>query len=216
MRRLIPWLSIVALAVFGCGEGSQNMGALKENLLEGNEGEWNGHQTDQGYRLRNTTSAGSVKYLYIEPHRQDRGSTFSVAVQLDSWDSDAAAGLLYGLDRRAGIYYAFLIRRQGVVLLRRGPNGFETRFESTPEGWLGTDEHRLEIRERGQEAEFRVDGRTISSLGNDEIGQGAVGIVAVGRGDFFFREFESPPPINAEEAVSSFPIDSRRQSSIDN
>ena len=61
-----------------------------------------------------------------------------------------------------------------------------TETDAVIDGW-----NTLKIIEEGTMITLEVNGRNIGGIGNDSMGQGAVGIVAWGKGGFEFRNFET-------------------------
>ena len=190
-------LAVLVFAVLSVGlgsaaaQGSANMGPLSEFLFEGRDGEWQAAIRDGSFVLTNESDPASIFYLYTDAGVPG-ARRIRVEVKAD-WGQASRVGLLYGFEPETRVYYRLFIEEGGreVSLLRRGQAGLEPRASVSLQKGSGTPAwHELVIVERGSEIEWTVDGRTLGSLGNAELGEGFVGIIAMGTGSFAFRGFE--------------------------
>ncbi len=165
------------------------LGELQPYLFYGNRAAWTAQTNGTSYYLENTTDASNIQYFYVPP-QPDRFGQRHVGVTLNFHGGEGMFGLLYAYEETADTksYMLLAIDAQGTLrLIERSADGsFEERSSST----LQLDgPPRLELIEDGEMINIRVNGRDLFGLGNDRMGRGAVGIVAVGNGGFEFNEF---------------------------
>ena len=168
-----------------------NMGALNPYLSTGSQGVWNIRAADDSVLLENTAGGGEITYFYVNPKPEEEGRReISVKVELQKFGSNSWAGLLYGFKENPKSYYIFALQGENTVsLFHRTDRGFKQRL-SQQFSELSKGMTHLTIREQGNTISLIVNGREISSFGNDSIGKGAVGIAAADIGTYRFNGFQ--------------------------
>lgn len=166
------------------------LGPLSAFVLEGRDGDWLGGLDGDVYVLRNEGGRdGAVRYFFVDPPAASGsadGWTAVVEVELRPQNERAFAGMLvaYAADPRRYVIFA----RTGdgrAVVWRRDPEGISVLAEGRP-ARLGAELRVIVTRQR---VIFLVDGALLAELDPAAVGEGAVGIVAGGRGSFGFRGF---------------------------
>lgn len=166
------------------------MGPLTPYLAPGRQGAWTLSADGAAVLLENAATRGDITYFFAKPKPDEQGQReISVDVNLLRAGPQSFAGLLYGYQDDPKHYYIFAVQGgRAVGLFERTDAGFRQRFgtqiQSTPDRPM-----RLTIRERGQLIVLLVNGRELSSFGNDAIGRGAVGIAAGDVGSYRFSGF---------------------------
>ena len=141
--------------------------------------------------FENKTDPGAIRYYYLfaDPAKEGK-RTVSLDVSLKDPDPSGLGGILYGFKEDPRSYYLFTVSAEGLVHLHFfSPNGFEERIASSVDG-LDPSNVTLSIVEDGDSISLMANGQEISGISNNRIGSGALGIVAVGRGTFGFRNFD--------------------------
>lgn len=201
-------LSLVLLIQLGVSQAMADMGRLEAFLDEGFSGGWRAEYVSGDYWLENRDQQGAIRYYYAGYDGTAGGSrSISVDVQMMTEDPQARVGLIYGYDSHTGDYYLVLLGPEGQLeVVRRDASGFNLRMSSSTRADMDTF-NRLRIEETGNEISLSVNGTDLGGLGNDTIGEGAVGIVAVGLGRFGFSEYQevaaasrSAPPVARNQA----------------
>jgi len=192
-QRLCAIAFALTVAVNGAAVAAPSgpsMGPLSEFLFEGNDGKWQGAIRDDSFIISNQTDPDAIFYLYT---KAGLAGAREIRVQVKAqWGQSSRVGLLYGFQPEGPVYYPLVIEESGrqVSLLRRGKDGLEPRMSSSLEnsrkkdGW-----HELLIVESKSKIEWSLDGQSMGSMGDSELGRGFVGIVAMGTGRFAFRGF---------------------------
>ena len=167
-----------------------DMGKLKKIIHTGNSGGWYGQIDSDNYWLENVNQPGAIRYYHTAYSPEDAGNRLiSVRVKLETNDPQARAGLFYGYDDKDRSYYLILLGPNGIFeVIRRDASGFHLRMSSTT-GAVGTAFNQIIIRENGNNLSLSVNGKDMGSFGNDTVGKGAVGIVAVGMGRFGYSKY---------------------------
>ena len=163
-------------------------------LIEGEERNehWNVTLAEDGDALlRSLSGPGEVRFYFLRPAEGEEGQRrIGVTVDMRGAAEGGQAGLLYGYQENPKRYYLYTVGADGkITLMRRDEGGFRTMISST-KGGLQPEAVRLELVEDGQQVGFVVNGERGASLGNDTMGRGAVGIVAISPGTFRFEDFE--------------------------
>lgn len=193
------------------------LGPLAAFVLQGRSGDWQGVLDEDAYVLRNDGNRdGAVRYFFIDPPAASGGAdgwTAVVEVELRPQNARAFAGLLVAHAEAPRRYVIFARTGDGrAVVWRRSPEGIDVLAEGE-KARLGAE---LRVIVTGPRVIFLVDGALLAELDQAAIGEGAVGIVAGGRGGFGFRGFAletvtvqaSPDPAPApapDPAVSPTP-----------
>lgn len=168
-----------------------NMGLLNQYLPPGQQGAWKIHPEAGSVVLENSGGSGDITYYYVnsEPAIEGRRE-ISVEVGLLRSGAGSMAGLLYGYQENPKSYYIFALNGSNTInLYQRSASGFELRM-SQQLGERLNNQARLAIREQGNTISLLVNGREVSSFGNDSIGRGGVGIAAVDVGVYRFSDFQ--------------------------
>ncbi|MEL7311644.1 MAG: hypothetical protein AAFN07_09045, partial [Pseudomonadota bacterium] len=164
------------------------MGPLDDVMVAERDQSWNVQPTRDGWRMTNNQAPGAIRYFYVNEQPGEAGKrTISVEVAVDG-GPDSLAGILYGFNQNPRSYYLYTLGGDNSVNLHYfGPDGFEQKMQFGIEGLRGAVT--LGIQEYGQEIALLVNGQEKSRLGNDTMGRGGVGIVAVNTGDYVLENF---------------------------
>ncbi len=168
-----------------------DMGPLNPYLESGASGPWTLTEQSGAAILDNRDADGDLTYFFVGPNSGEEGQReISVDIGLLRRSGFSKAGLLYGFENEPRSYFMFTVDDQATVRLEyRSPNGWEERMSSTVSG-LNPEKISLTIREEGNQISLLVNGQERSSIGNNRMGRGAVGIVAVGIGTYSFSGFD--------------------------
>jgi hypothetical protein len=210
-------LAVIAFTVPPARAQNEALGPLAAFVLDGRDGDWQGLLDDDLYILRNDGSRdGAVRYFFIDPPAGSGGAdgwTAVVEVQLRPQNERAFAGLLVAYADAPRRYVIFARTGDGrAVVWRRSPEGIAVLAEGQKVR-LGAE---LRVIVTGPRVIFLVDGALLAELDPATIGEGAVGIVAGGRGSFDFSGFaletvtvqaspESAPPAPVSETPPPLP-----------
>ena len=159
-------------------------GALRLGAFDG----WSGALEAGIYRLRNESAPGTVRFFHVQP----AGPALSASVQVEgSFEGDnAGAGLLYGFDKAAGVYHAFVVMKDGSYgLWRRTAQGISRVAGGTNDAIQAAGVNRLEVRFDGAMAEHYVNESRMVTISTQRPADGGVGIVAFDSGDYRFDDF---------------------------
>lgn len=152
---------------------------------------WSISDVDGAAVFQNKSDPGAIRYYYLfaDPAKEGK-RTVTLDVSLTDPDPSGLGGILYGFKEDPRSYFLFTVSAGGTAHLHYfSPNGFEERISSSIDG-LDPSNVTLSITEEGDYMSLKVNGREISGIGNERIGQGALGVVAVGKGTFGFKNFE--------------------------
>lgn len=193
MKRLnLYLLAICTPLLLACSDepASAGMGPLTPVIQEMSDDAWSVRKDNGTVVMTNQGEPGAIRYFYVQPGAGEEGNReISVDVSLLESAPESLAGLLYGYQENPKSYYLFTVRGDGLVSLHAMDNGnFQERMAFS----LGapiTAKTTLTIRERGSEIGLLVNGVEKSSLGNNRLGRGAVGIVASHLGSYQFDNF---------------------------
>jgi hypothetical protein len=183
-------ISAVLPLLFISSAVKADIGALKDVIDIGYSDGWDAKLKSGTYWLENKEQQGAIRYYYTSYKTGDGGSrTISVKVKLQTDDSQARAGMIYGFDKETRSYYLIVLGPDGQLeVVRRDKSGFNLRMSNStdidPE-----DFNKITVREQGNEISLSVNGRNFGGFGNDTVGKNAVGIVAVGTGKFAFTDY---------------------------
>ena len=166
---------------------AQSMGLLENTLSYGVDGNWTGSVEGNSYRISGPKADSDIKYFIVNTAEETWGKrTFQVNV--DSSQGNGA-GLIYGFQENPKQYYMILVTSSnGLKVLQRNQEGVEERMSSSFEHEGGPVA--LKIQEEGNSINIFVNGNKVIGLGNDSMGKGAVGIIAVNAGEYVFSDFE--------------------------
>ena len=187
---LVGMVTHPALAAFA----SAGLQAIERHLFTGEVDGWMGQVRNGAYWLQNPAEQGGIRYFFAPYDPADAGRrTISIDVDTSGAAPGAGAGLLYGYSDQPRTYYMVLISGQdkaqqaNVEIYKRDASGIRLTMGSSVT--LGQGMNTVSMRERGREVEVLVNGRSISSFSSSGTGQGAVGIAAMGLGQFGFSNF---------------------------
>lgn len=200
-RRANRYLVLVFIAL-ACMSGRdshsathQGMGPLSQIVFTGLVQGWTGTLSEGGYWLENTAGdPNDIRYFYTAPVPRPRaGRTVGVDVLTAGMHPEGRAGLLYGYRESPRFYYLIMVSGSGdVEVFRRDDGGFDRLLSSSLSGTT-RESVRIEVQEKGRELTILANGKVVSTLGNDQIGSGLVGIAAFGTGRFGFTNYNEVP-----------------------
>ena len=166
---------------------AKSLGPLKEIVSYGDAENWAGTIEGNNYRMHGPEAKGDIRYYFLETPEETWGQR-TIKVNVDV-RAGGAAGMLYGFQEDPKRYYMITVSGENELkIVQRTPDGFEERTVASFEH--GGGPVALEIRENGNNIEVLVNGNDMVGLGNDSMGKGAVGIIAVDAGDYVFSDFE--------------------------
>jgi len=189
-------LVLFLVFLYGCG-GSKpgGIGALEEYVFLGPVDGWSGAMEDGVYWLENEQgNSGDIRYFYTPYSPSSDGKrTASIEVNIANMHPEGKAGLLYGYRDSPRSYQLIVVSGEGSVeIYRRDESGFNQMLSSSIN--VGSDDFvRLEIAENGSQLKIKANGKSVSEIENDQIGQGMIGIAALGLGRFGFTNYEQVP-----------------------
>ena len=167
---------------------AESLGLLNDIVTYGDDGNWTTSVEGNNCRIHGPDAVNYVKYYYINTNEKHWGKrTFKVKVDVRE---GASAGMIYGLEENPKRYYAIIVNTKNeLTVMHRTPDGFQrhmgAKFDHEEEGPVA-----LEVREDGNHIDVFVNGNKIVGFGNDSVGKGGAGIIAVDSGDYVFSDFE--------------------------
>ncbi|MEM6640675.1 MAG: hypothetical protein AAF610_12340 [Pseudomonadota bacterium] len=184
-------IRLVILAVAGLcliGEANAGMGPLADVLAPEEDATWRIAPAGDGWRFTNAQDDGAIRYYYLNEKPGEGGKrAISVDVQVRG-GPDSLAGLLYGFQNQPRSYYLFTLAGDRTVHVHHFNDGrFEQKMQFGLDGLNGPVT--LAIQEYGQDIALLVNGKERSRLGNNSMGRGGVGVVAVHTGNYLFSNF---------------------------
>ncbi|MEQ8484453.1 MAG: hypothetical protein RIB46_08810 [Pseudomonadales bacterium] len=194
-RRPARALAAIAIALV-CANVSADMGPL-EGLIEPHQGQaWTVSRAQQGgWLFENPDAAYDIQYYYLNPKPGEAGRReISVDVSHLSGSGDSLAGILYGFVDSPRSYYMFTVGGDRSVNLHYVEEGNVEEKMKLQLGDMRSARARLTLRESGTEIALLVNGQEKSTLANDRMGQGAVGIVTAHTGLFHLDNFDVKSP----------------------
>ena len=165
------------------------LGPLDGFLIQGESDGWRGANDRGAYWLENPSQEGAIRYFYT-PYVEGSGGKrqLSIDVDVSNTTATARAGLLYGLKVNPQRYFMLLVGRGGEVeLYRRDADGVNQLMSSSTKMLRGFN--RVEMRETGGSVELFVNGKSMGSIESTGIGEGSIGIAAMGVGRFGFANY---------------------------
>ncbi|MEM9173353.1 MAG: hypothetical protein AAGA84_11690 [Pseudomonadota bacterium] len=197
LTRLIG-TGVLILVGTGCGQSTGGMGAL-EDIITAEQGQtWTVAPNNGGWNLTNEHANGAIRYYYVDEAPGTGGSreiSVDVAVTGDAY---SMAGLLYGFRDQPRSYYLYTLAGDQSVHLYHYSNGEMSQKMQLGLDGLG-DQVTLGLVEHGQEIALLVNGEERSRIGNNSIGSGGVGVVAVNTGEYDLHNFT----LNAQRTQTS-------------
>ncbi|MEQ8859143.1 MAG: hypothetical protein RIC56_10870 [Pseudomonadales bacterium] len=190
-RRPASALAATAIALV-CANASADMGPL-EGIIEPHQGQaWTVSRAQQGgWLFDNPAAAYDIQYYYLNPKRGEAGRReISVDVTHLSGSGDSLAGILYGYVDSPRSYFMFTVGGDRSVNLHYFEGGKVEERMKLQLGDMRSAKARLTLRESGSEIALLINGQEKSRIGNDRMGQGAVGIVTAHTGRFHLDNFE--------------------------
>ncbi|CAH1386667.1 hypothetical protein [Candidatus Nitrotoga sp. M5] len=212
---------IVVLCFFAaCGNKSESagMGPLADIVFMGSVDGWSGSMDKGVYSLTNEADdPNAIRYFFTESGDENGGRrSVSVDVKTAEMGSDARAGLLYGYRESPKFYYLVVASSSGEIgIYKRDDSGFGLSSSTSIE--MGDDDSvRLELNEKGRELTVVANGRTISTIENDNVGKGRLGIAAFGLGRFGFTNYVQTPAAETPSAKTTSKQPERRENIAQN
>jgi len=180
------------ITLFLCSPATAfDLGPLNGLLKTGQDGVWELRDEGASLVLDNDENSGAIKYYFPSPREGDVGRR-KARVDIDFRNETAStrAGLLFGFDESDKSYFMFTLAPSGQIsLVERKPTGPKILFQGKAKG-VTDGVNTLTLEERGTSVALTVnDG---SSLVSDSarMTRGSLGIVAWGKGEFAFHDFE--------------------------
>ncbi len=166
-------------------------------LVLGDNGPWSANIADGQYRVQNHQDGDAVRYVHLglsdaaDKPVDLRGSWVDVDVEGNFQDPDSGAGILYRFDPEKKTYLAFVVTKGGWQILKRDENGLSTvsQGDLSRDGPASLEVH---ANESGKVA-FSVDDEVVGSVESGNIQGNDIGMIAIGRGDFDFDNFQVYP-----------------------
>ncbi len=180
---------LLALLIPAAG-AKADIGPLKDVIDTGFSDGWDATLESGTYWLENKQERGAIRYYYT-PYKAGAGGSrqIDVKVKMETNDPQARVGLVYGYDEKTHGYYLILLGPNGQFeVVRRDESGFNLRMSNSADV-DPKDFNQISVREKGNEISLSVNGRNFGGFGNDTVGKGSVGIVAVGMGRFGFADY---------------------------
>lgn len=210
MRQVLHVLTLLLLTMILTPVHAQpfDMGPLNSFLKEEADQVWAIRNQGGAVVMENRSAPGHLNYYQTASSPGAEGQrTITLDVAVISSMPDSLAGILYGFQSQPKTYYMFTVGGDRSINLHQMING---RLESRMK-WSGADLKAertvLAIREEGNTIALSVNGIEKTSFGNDQIGHGAVGIVAGGVGTFRFSQFRvSYPDQTRANALPATPV----------
>lgn len=177
--------------------------ALKSNdseadiLVLGNDGKWSAKLEDGEYVVENHDDKDAVRYVHLGLSEGDKPldlSVSSVDVDVDGTfeDKDSGAGVLYRFDPDSKTYLAFVLTKDGYQILKRDESGLQTVSQGTHSY---NDGATLEVNTLDSgKLEFRIDDEVVDSIDGTGFDGNHTGMIAIGRGEFYFDNFQVYSP----------------------
>jgi len=177
--------------------------ALKSNdsetgvLALGNDGQWSAKIEDGEYVVANHDDKDAVRYVQLGLSEGDKPldlSVSSVDVDVDGTfeDNDSGAGVLYRFDPEGKTYLAFVLTKDGYQILKRDESGLQTVSQGAHSYHDGAT---LEVNTLDSgEVEFRIDDKVVGSIDGTGFEGNHAGMIAIGRGEFYFDNFQVYSP----------------------
>jgi hypothetical protein len=172
--------------------------AEKTMLALGDDGTWEAAIDDGDYVVENHSDDDSIRYVQLSLNNDGKPidtSVSSVDVDVDGTfeGEEAGAGILYRFDPDTQTYLAFVLTKNGYMILKRGEDGVQTISQGAAAH--PSDGATLEVNTLDSGAlEFRVEDKVVATIPGDEFKGSHVGMVAVGRGEFDFDNFQVYSP----------------------
>jgi hypothetical protein len=205
-RRLAPILTafLIAMPMAGAANAQDTRFGPLTALSEGFLDPWDLAITGEGYRMRNDTDETSIRYVWSTSPDATLGTrTIGTDIILAAPDPSSSAGLLYGFEEEDDgtlFYYMFMVRPGNLVTLYRRDRDGVTVLSSTETAAVSPGYNSLVIEEDGDQVAFSINGETVALIGGIRgMGEGRIGIVAWGMGEYVFAGFTEDSPIETPE-----------------
>lgn len=166
-------------------------------LVLGNDGPWSAKITDGQYVVENSEDKDAVRYVHVglsEDGKPRELSSSSVDVDVDGSfeDPDSGGGILYRFDPVSKTYLAFVLTKDGYMILKRDKEGLQTVSQ-------GAHSHAEAVTLEANtldsgKVEFRMDDEVVGTIQSEGIEGNRVGMIAIGRGKFDFDNFQVYSP----------------------
>ena len=167
-----------------------SLGPLSPYIHAGNDGTWRVTDDGQSAFLENRETEGAVTYYYVGSHASEEGSrTISVDVGFGQTTQWSSAGLLYGYIENPKTYYMVTVRGDSTINIHQLVDGYFDELMVIPMESLSAEKTTLTIQEEGNSVTLLVNGQKLESFSDDQLGRGAVGIVASDIGQYKFSNF---------------------------
>lgn len=200
-RQAVPTTIIAVYLLFflnacsGQKADPQGMGPLTEHLFPGEVEGWSGSMEQGIYWLANEAkNPNDIRYFYTAIDDEPTATrTVSVDILTRDMGPNARAGLLYGYQDSPRFYYLIVASSNlELDIYQRNGDRFQLSQSSSIDS-AGNGIVSLELNEKGRQLTITANGRTVSSLENDFIGNGQLGIAAFGLGRFGFTNYTQHP-----------------------
>jgi hypothetical protein len=107
-------------------------------------------------------------------------------------DKDSGAGVLYRFDPEGKTYLAFVLTKDGYQILKRDESGLQTVSQGAHSYHDGAT---LEVNTLDSgKVEFRIDDKVVGSIDGTGFEGNHAGMIAIGRGEFYFDNFQVYSP----------------------
>ncbi|MBC2605100.1 hypothetical protein [Pelagicoccus albus] len=190
MNTFLALFCTLMMVLPGEAKSDGEFGSLTNVISVGESGAWSGTWDAGSYWMRNASDAGAIRYFFSNESNDFGARRISVEVNVDDAPADGRAGLLYAYHDSPKVYYMLLVGNDGMFEIYKRDEGGVRMMTGSSFDFSESGYQRIEIREKGKEVSFYVNGRNLGSIESDATGSGAVGIVAMNLGNFGFRGYE--------------------------
>lgn len=193
LNTIIGLLALFSLS--GCGSSDsppQGIGPLTNIVFSGSVEGWVGSTHDGIYWLENEAgNPNDIRYFYTPPTPHHNGTrSAQVEIKTAEMQPESRAGLLYGYRESPRFYYLIMASGKGTLdVYQRDGNDFRLSQSSSISANKNGFVH-LEAKEDGQKLTVLVNGKTVTTLENSNLGEGELGIAAFGLGKFGFTNYK--------------------------
>jgi len=192
LRRIALAVLLILAPATGWAADIPTLGPLARFVQLGQAGAWTSAVEDGRFVLHNPGTAGVIRDLHVST---EHPMQMSARVKVEAEPSEqlaSGAGLIYGRqgEGKDRLYYALLIESGGrISLYRRDQGGFSRLISQKNDKFASGTPIELSIRETGKAFDYFANGEKLGSFGGRGVGEGSVGIIAVGPGKFTFENF---------------------------
>lgn len=207
MKKITAISTLIFLVLIGCDSKEQfeegGIGALEGIVSIGESDGWTGSMQSGIYRMENHVNPDSVQYYYTKANEANGTRTSSVDVKVEATSDQSRAGLLYAFQEAQHSYYLMVVNANGLFeVFRRDADGFRVMTGSSFEPSVSGFQH-IELRENGKELSMTVNGKSMGTIESSAVGNGALGIAAIGVGRFDFTNYQATPTGKPTTVISN-------------